>query len=126
KIEGMMFSQDISTRDAPGGSQHRSSLVEGDLEQVRQRVSKELARQGFEPVRQSAVKLDGKTHVTLEFARKGEQVMTTLSPVDESVTAMVQMWVGSDRPDALPNNTAVRESREAYEKSQKPGQGATP
>ncbi|MFP2931778.1 hypothetical protein ACLESO_42705 [Pyxidicoccus sp. 3LG] len=119
KLEGTLYSQDLATRDDPGGSQNRTSLVQGGLTEVQQRLSAELGRQGFEPVRHVASKLAGDTQVTMEHARKGEQVMTTLTSVDEEVTAVVQMWVGSDRPDAVPNDEAVRASREAYEREQK-------
>ncbi len=127
KVEGMLFTQDVATRDAPGSSQNRSSLVQGSLEDVRQRVSQELVKQGFQPVRQSAMKLGGETQLTLEHARKGEQVLTTLRPVEEGLTAMVQMWVGSDRPDAMPNNLAVQESRREHQRSKPaPREGTTP
>jgi len=119
KLEGTLYSQDIASRDDPGGSQHRTSLVTGGLTQVQQRASAELERQGFSLVRQNALKMDGDTRVTMEHARKGEQVMTTLSPVDEELTAVAQTWVGSDRPDAVPNDDAVRKSREAWEQEQK-------
>lgn len=123
KLEGSLYSQDVSTRDDPGGSQSRTSLVSGGMTEVQQRVEAELKRQGYEPVRQSALQVGGATRVTMEHARKGEQVVTTMSAVDEGVTAVMQMWVGSDRPDAVPNDDAVRESREAYEKAQKKGEG---
>lgn len=119
KLEGTLYSQDISSRDDPGGSGNRTSLVTGDLTQVQQRASAELERQGFSLVRQNALKMDGETRVTMEHARKGEQVMTTLSPVDEGMTAVAQTWVGSDRPDAIPNDDAVRKKREAWEAEQK-------
>ena len=111
KLEGTMFSQDITTRDDPGGSQHRSSLVQGSLDQVRQRVTESMARQGFELVREARVKLEDGPRFTLEHARPGEQVVTTLSGVDAETTAVLQMSVGSNRPDALPNNEAVRQSK---------------
>jgi hypothetical protein len=113
-LEGALFSQDLTTRDDPGGSQSRTSLVSGGLTDVQQRVTEELRRRGYEPVRQAAVQLGGSTRVTLEHARKGEQVVTTLAPVDDGVTAVMQMWVGSDRPDAVPNDDAVRRSRDAW------------
>jgi len=119
KLEGTVYTQDLATRDDPGGSQNRTSLVSGDLSDVQQRVSAELARQGFEPVRHTATKLGGTTQVTMEHARKGEQVMTTLSAVDEGMTAVVQTWVGSDRLDAVPNDEAVRKSREEWEREKK-------
>ncbi|MDC0708813.1 hypothetical protein POL68_10070 [Stigmatella sp. ncwal1] len=122
KLEGTLFSQDITTRDDPGGSQSRSSLVKGELEAVRRQVSEGLAQQGFSLVRQTGGKLGGEQRFTLEHARKGQQVVTTLSPVDAGTTAILQMWMGSDRPDAVPNDDAVRQSREAWERQQKAAQ----
>jgi hypothetical protein len=119
RLEGTLFSQDITTRDDPGGSRHRSSLVEGSLEKVKGQVSAELARQGFSLVRQAGTTLGGALRFTLEHARKGEQVVTTLSRVDDQTTAVLQMWVGSDRPDAVPNDEALRQSRQAWEREQK-------
>jgi hypothetical protein len=126
KLEGALYSQDLATRDDPGGSQSRTSLVAGGLTEVQQKMSAELQRRGYEPVRQSALEMGGGTRVTMEHARKGEQVVTSLSPVDEGATAVMQMWIGSDRPDAVPNDDAIRESRQAYEKQQKAkaGEGA--
>jgi hypothetical protein len=118
KLEGTLFSQDLTTRDDPGGSRHRSSLVQGDLPHVRQQVSEAMTRQGFSLVREANLKQDGEQRFTLEHARKGEQVVTTLSRVDEQTTAVLQMWVGSDRPDALPNDAALRQSRAAQEREQ--------
>jgi len=119
KLEGTLFSQDITTRDDPGGSQHRSSLVQGPLTQVRQQLSDSMTQQGYFLVREAGVKVDGEQRFTLEHARKGEQVVTTLSRVDSETTAVLQMWVGSDRPDALPNGEAVRQSRAAWEREQR-------
>jgi len=119
KLEGTLFSQDITTRDDPGGSQHRSSLVQGNLAQVRQQLSESMIQQGFFLVREAGLKVDGEQRFTLEHARKGEQVVTTLSRVDDRTTAVLQMWVGSDRPDALPNGEAVRQSRAAWERDQR-------
>ncbi|MFY2557735.1 hypothetical protein ACN469_08915 [Corallococcus terminator] len=119
KLEGTLYSQDLATRDDPGGSQNRTSLVAGDLSDVQQRLGTELTRQGFEPVRSTVTKLGGGTQVTMEHARKGEQVMTTVSQVDEGLSSVMQTWVGSDRPDAVPNDDAVRKSREAWEREQK-------
>ncbi|WP_240356284.1 hypothetical protein [Myxococcus eversor] len=119
KLEGTLYSQDLETRDDPGGSRNRTSLVTGDLSDVQQRVGAELTRQGFEPVRSTATKVGGSTQVTMEHARKGEQVMTTIAQVDEGMSTVMQTWVGTDRPDGVPNNDAVRASREAYEQEQK-------
>ncbi len=118
KLEGTLFSQDITTRDDPGGSRHSSSLVQGALDSVSRQVSEQLTQQGFSLVRQVGAKLDGEPRLTLEHARQGEQVVTTLSRVDAETTAMMQLWVGSDRPDAVPNDEAVRQSRRAWEREQ--------
>jgi hypothetical protein len=84
-----------------------------------------MTQQGYSLVRQVGATLGGEPRFTMEHARKGEQVVTTLSRVDDQTTAMLQMRVGSDRPDALPNDAAVRESREAYEREQKAAQGGS-
>ncbi|WP_224245659.1 hypothetical protein [Hyalangium gracile] len=118
KLEGTLFSQDLTTRDDPGGSQHRSSLVQGSLDSVRQQVSESMTRQGYSLVREAGMKTEDGPRFTLEHSRQGAQVVTTLSRVDEQTTAVLQMWVGSDRPDALPNNEAVRQSRAAWEREQ--------
>lgn len=118
KLEGTLFSQDITTRDDPGGSQHRSSLVEGSVDTVRQQLTEAMTKQGFSLVREAGMKRDDGPRVTLEHARQGTQVLTTLSRVDDQTTAVLQMWVGSDRPDALPNDEAVRQSRAAWQREQ--------
>jgi hypothetical protein len=119
KLEGTLFSQDITTRDDPGGSRSRSALVKGPLDEVRRQVSEGLTQQGFTLVRQTGGKLGGEERFTLEHARSGEQVVTTLSRVEDGTTALLQMWMGSDRPDAVPNDEAVRQSRQAWEQQQK-------
>ena len=93
--------------------------MQGSLTQVRQQISDSMAQQGFSLVREAGVKVDGEQRFTLEHARKGEQVVTTLSRVDDETTAVLQMWVGSDRPDAMPNGEAVRQSRAAWERDQR-------
>ncbi|WP_224360381.1 hypothetical protein [Hyalangium versicolor] len=118
KLEGTLFSQDITTRDDPGGSQHRSSLVKGSVESVRQQVVDSMTQQGYTLIREAGLKRDDGPRFTLEHSRQGSQVLTTLSRVDSEVTAVLQMWVGSDRPDALPNDEAVRQSRAAWEREQ--------
>ena len=97
--------------------------MSGGLTEVQQRVTAELLGRGYEPVRQSALQVKGDTRVTMEHARRGEQVVTTLAPVDEGVTAVMQLWVGSDRPDAVPNDDAVRRGREAWEQQAKRAKG---
>lgn len=125
KLEGTLYSQDMATRDDPGGSQHRTALVTGRMADVQLRVDAELKRQGYEPLRQSALQVAGAPRVTMEHARKGEQVVTTLSPVDDELTAVLQMWIGSDRPDAIPNDDALRQKKAEWEREQaeKAGKG---
>ncbi len=117
-LEGTLFSHDLTTRDEPGNSRNRTSLVTGTLDSVRRQVVARLEREGFQPVRENQVVLDGSPRLTLEYARPGEQVVTTLSPVDGQTTAVLQMWLGSDRPDAVPNDEALRQGKLARQKQQ--------
>jgi hypothetical protein len=115
-LEGTLYSQDLVTRDEPGNSQNRTSLVTGSLDSVRRQVVAQLGHEGYQPVRESQIVMEGTPRLTLEYARPGEQVVTTLSPVDGQTTAVLQMWIGSDRPDAVPNDEALRQGKLARQK----------
>jgi hypothetical protein len=113
QVEGSLFSADVGTRDESGGSQHRTEVVERGLDEVRQEMASKAEAAGYKLVRESGGKLDGqRTHV-LELARGAEQTITTLVELDPKQVAVSQTWVGTDRPDGMPNADAVREAREA-------------
>jgi hypothetical protein len=113
QVEGPLFSADVGTRDEPGSSQHRTQVVERDLEAVRQELVSKLTAAGYKAVRESGGKLDGQRTFVLEYARGAEQTLTTLVELEPSRVAVSQSWVGTDRPDGLPNAEAVRQAREA-------------
>jgi hypothetical protein len=60
-------------------------------------------------VRESRVK-EEKSRV-LEYARPGQQLAITLIEIDEKTTGLDETWIGSDRPDAVPNDEAVRRGK---------------
>ena len=112
-LEGTVFSQDVMTRDDDGRTQHRAQLVEAPLDEARNRAVASWQNAGYTMVRETKVPLDGKQQRVLEFQRKGEQALVTLGEMDGKVTAVQQVWVGSDRPDAVPNDTALQKARAA-------------
>ena len=117
QLEGALFSADVGTRDEAGGSQHRAQVVERDMDAVRQEVTTKLAAAGYKAVRESGGKLDGQRTLVLEYARGAEQTITTLVELEPSQVAVSQTWVGTDRPDAMPNDEAVRQAREEAQRA---------
>lgn len=113
QVEGPIFSADVGTRDESGGSQHRTQVVERGLEAVRQELVTRLTAVGYQAVRESGGRLDGQRTIVLEYARGAEQTLTTLVELEASRVAVSQSWVGTDRPDGMPNSDAVRQAREA-------------
>jgi hypothetical protein len=65
------------------------------------------------------VKLDGQSQRVVEFSRGKEQAVVSFTSVSANLVALSQTWVGSDRPDAGPNDEAVRAAREKHERSAK-------
>jgi hypothetical protein len=116
-IEGTLFSEDIVLRDESGGTQARSSLLEGSLDQAREKLVRSFTDKGYVIIRDTRVKLDGKSQRVLEFSRGKEQAVVSMVEVQPRVVAVQQTWVGSDRPDAVPNDEAVKAARERSEKS---------
>jgi hypothetical protein len=112
QVEGALFSADMGTRDEAGGSRHRTQVVERGLDTVRQELASRFTAAGYKPVRESRGTLDRQRTVVLEYARGAEQTLTTLVELEPSRVAVSQTWVGTDRPDGMPNADAVRQSRE--------------
>lgn len=112
-VEGSLFSADVGTRDEAGGSQHRTQVVGRGMDAVRQELVTKSTAAGYKLVHESGGKLDGQRTLVLEFVRGNEQTVTTLVELEETQVAVSQAWVGSDRPDGMPNADAVRQSREA-------------
>ncbi len=111
-VEGALFSADVGSRDEAGGSLHRTQVVERGLEAVRQELAAGFTAAGYAPVRESGSRLDGQRTLVFEYARGAEQVLTTLVELEPSRVAVSQAWVGTDRPDGMPNADAVRQARE--------------
>lgn len=113
RLEGALFSADVGVRDEAGGSRHRTEVVERSMEEVRKELTAKLTGAGFKLVRQSGGKLDGQRTAVLEYARGSEQTLSTLVELESGRVAVSQTWVGTDRPDGMPNADAVRKAREA-------------
>ncbi|WP_395843218.1 hypothetical protein [Archangium violaceum] len=112
QVEGALFNADVGSRDEAGGSRHRTQVVERGLEVVRQELVTRFTTAGYKSVRESGGRLDGQRTFVLEYARGAEQVLTTLVELEPSRVAISQTWVGTDRPDGMPNADAVRQARE--------------
>ncbi|MFY0566186.1 hypothetical protein ACN28E_20435 [Archangium lansingense] len=112
QVEGALFSADVGSRDEAGGSRHRTQVVERSLDAVRQELTSRFTAAGYALVRESGGRLDGRRTLVLEYARGAEQVLTTLVELEPSRVAVSQAWVGTDRPDGMPNAEAVRQARE--------------
>ena len=110
-IEGTLFSEEMVLRDESGGTQARSVLLEGTLEAARDTVVKGFADKGYAMIRDTRVKLDGKSQRVVEFSRGKEQAVVSMIQLEPKLVAMQQTWVGSDRPDAVPNDTALKAAR---------------
>ncbi len=111
-LEGALFSEDLVLRDESGGTQARSSLLESSIEQAREKLLKAFADKGYAMIRDTRVKLDGKSQRVIEFSRGKEQAVVSMIQVEPNVVAVQQTWVGSDRPDAVPNDAALKAARE--------------
>ena len=111
-VEGALFSADVGSRDAAGGSMHRTQVVERGLDTVRQELAARFTAAGYTPVRESGGRLDGQRTLVLESARGAGQLLTTLVELAPSRVAISQSWVGTDRPDGTPDADAVRQARE--------------
>lgn len=113
QVEGSLFSADVGSRDEAGGALHRTQVVERSLDAVRQELVSRFTAAGYKPVRESGGRLDGQRTLVLEYAQGAEQALTTLVELEPSRVAVSQTWVGTDRPDGMPNADAVRQAREA-------------
>ena len=116
QLEGALFSQDIVLREASGGTQSRASLFQASVETVRESAAKAFGGSGYQLIRESRVKVEGKQQRVLEFARGKEQAVLTFAEVREGLVAVQQTWVGSDRPDAVPNDEALKAARAAHDR----------
>ena len=121
QLEGSIFHQDIVARDTDGQTQHRAQLVEVGLDEARNRAVASWKAAGYQLSRESSVVIDGQKQRVLELARGPEQVVVTLGQADANLTAVQQTWIGSDRPDAIPNDTAVSKAKDAHEAQKKGG-----
>lgn len=110
-LEGALFSEDMVLRDESGGTQSRSSLLEGSIDQTRDKLVKSFADKGYTMIRDTRVKLDNKSQRVIEFSRGKEQAVVTLVQIEPGLVAIQQTWVGSDRPDAVPNDEALKAAR---------------
>ena len=61
----------------------------------------------------------GRERITLQASRRGEQLVSVITPMDAKRVAVLQTWVGSDRPDAVANDVALDQLRREEAKARK-------
>ena len=111
RLEGALFSQDVVLREESGGTQARSSLHALSVSAAREKLTKAFVSVGYALIRETQLKVDGKVQRVIEFARGKEQAVVSVGEVEAGVVAIQQTWVGSDRPDAQPNDEALRAAK---------------
>jgi hypothetical protein len=97
-LEGTLFAQDLSSRDAESPAQLRSMLVKGSVDATRANLDKKLAESGYKQLKESASRPGGSLILVVEYERGSEHVLITLSEVDESVTVVAQTWMNEQEP----------------------------
>jgi hypothetical protein len=115
QLEGSIFQQDVVARDTDGQTQHRAQLIEAGLEESRQRAIASWKNADYSLARESGVVVQGQKQRVIELIKGKAQVVVTLAEADPKMTAVQQVWVGSDRPDAVPNDLAVDKARREAE-----------
>jgi len=110
-LENTLMSSDMVARDDGGNTQHRTQVVAGGLEPVAEQLASRLRKAGFGEVRMERETQKGRERITLQAGRSGEQLVSVITPLDAQRVAVLQTWVGSDRPDAVANDVALDELR---------------
>lgn len=106
-LENTLLATDLVARDDGGNMQHRSLVVAGTLAGVADRLDRGLRGAGFHSVRRTEGQDGAFKRVTLEFSRRGEQMVSVVSELGSGQVAVLQSWIGSDRPDGVANDVAL-------------------
>lgn len=106
-LENTLLASDMVARDDGGNMQHRSLVVEGSLTEVADRLNRGLTQAGFHRVRRTDGRDGASKRVSLEFSRRGEQMVSVVSELGDGRVAVLQSWIGSDRPDGVANDVAL-------------------
>lgn len=122
-LEGALFAEDLVLRDEAGGTQARSGLLEGTVDANVTRLTKGFTDKGYTLIRDTRVKLDGQSQRVIEFSRGKEQAVVSFVQIKPGLVALTQTWVGSDRPDAVPNDEALKAAKAAHERPNPDGVG---
>ena len=115
-LENTLLTTDMAARDDGGHTQHRSLVVRGTLDEVGAELSRKLELAGFAKVRDSAREGVGPGAAHAAACPRRASRWSASSPHWRRRTvAVLQTWVGSDRPDGVANDAALKtmRSREA-------------
>ena len=72
----------------------RSELIGQNVDSVRKGLLSALEAKGFAVTRETRAKGEGGQGYVEELTHDGQQVLTTLMPVDPDTTAVLQTWSG--------------------------------
>jgi hypothetical protein len=98
-LDGVLFQQELVSREDPEHAQQRTRLVQGAPSSNRTVVDAALQKAGFQIVREVALGQPGARRFVLEHVRGSERVTTTLSSAGPELSAVQQiLTVSGARP----------------------------
>ena len=99
--EGVVWLQNVESRDGAARMQHRTALIELKLDSLAEDTKKQLATAGYALAHEITLLRDSFRHQRLEHTRGERRVVTHLAEIEAGVTALLQTCVGCDSvPDA--------------------------
>jgi hypothetical protein len=94
--EGVVWLQNVESRDGPARMQHRTALIELKLGSLAEDTQKQLAAAGYAQIHDITLLRDSFRHQRLEHLRGERRVVTHLAEIEPGVTALVQSCAGCD------------------------------
>jgi len=97
--EGVVWLQNVESRDGVARMQHRTGLIESELGALAAATKKQLSTAGYALAHEATLLRDSGRHQRMEHTRGRRRVVTHLAEVDAGVTALLQTCVGDAVPD---------------------------
>lgn len=94
--EGVVWLQNVESRDGAARMQHRTALIESKLGLLAAATKKQLAAAGYALEHEATLPRDSARHQRMEHTRGQRRVVTHLAEVEPGVTALLQTCVGCD------------------------------
>jgi hypothetical protein len=100
--EGVVWLQNVESREGSARMQHRTALIELKLASLAEDTKKQLAAAGYALAHEITLLRDSFRHQRLEHTRGERRVVTHLAEVEAGVTAFLQTCVGCDSLPTAP------------------------